>query len=432
MPPALEIVVVVLLVLVNGMFSMAEMAMVTARKPRLSAMAEAGDKRARIALELLATPERLLSTVQVGITLVSVLTSALAGITFSDRLAGFLVALGAPKAPAQVVSVVLVVLLITYLTLVIGELAPKRIALKHSESLALAMARPMQWLAAVARPVVTLLSATTSGVIRMLGFGGAPDADLTEEDVKMLIREGGRVGVLHKIEHEILERVVSLDELEARDLMTTRVEIDWLDSTASWEQNRSRILETNHSKYPVCEGSLDAVTGIVGIPSIWRAESQDQAPDLRALASPPLFVPINVTALRLLEQLKDSHAGAALVLDEHGSIDGLVTLNDLLEAVVGDIRSISEGESLVVEREDGSLLVDGLLPVSDFSDAIGFDLDKEDRGDYTTLAGFVMHSLGRVPKPGDFIEQDGFRFEVMDLDGRRIDKVLVSPARNQG
>lgn len=419
----LELAIVVVLVLLNGLFAMAELAMMTARKPRLQSAAEQGDGKARLVLKLLQHPDRLLSTVQVGITLVGAFASAFAGVTLADRLAGQLVPLGLTEAVAQAISVGVVVVSISYLSLVFGELVPKQLALRAPERIAGQVAGLMHALAGIARPAVLFLSASTRLVLLAMGIRNADDEGVTEEDVKLHIREGGRSGALHKIEHEILERVVSLDERKARDLMTTRVEIDWLDVTKPWPENAKLIQDTRHGQFPVCEGDLDDVVGMVSLNSLWLARESGE-PDLRALATAPLYVPTNVTALRLLENLKLSRSSAALVIDEHGSVEGMITLNDLLEALVGDVASISEDESLVVRRDDGSLLVDGLLPAGDFAEELGFV--PSDRGDYATLAGFVMHELGRIPEPGDWVVRDGYRFEVMDLDGRRIDKVLVS------
>jgi len=424
-----QILFIILLIIANGVFSMSEIAIVSVRKARLQQLANEGNAKAATALELATSPNRLLSTVQIGITLIGILAGVVGGATIAEELAARLGSI-TPLAPySEAVALGIVVLVITYLTLVIGELVPKRLALHNAERIACAMANPMRALSVFASPVVYFLSISTDAVLRTLGIRPGAEPPVTEEEINILIEQGMKAGTFEKAERDMVEHVFRLGDLRVGALMTPRTEIAWLDIDEPQEEIRRKIAESVHSRYPVGQGSLDNILGIVQVKDLLSLNMAGKPFDLKAILRRPLFVPESTHALKVLELFKQSGIHISLVVDEYGSIQGLITLNDILEEIVGEIPSVEElTEPLAVQREDGSWLLDGMLPVSDFKDI--FHIAKlPGEGIYQTLGGLVLMQMGRIPSVGNSFEWNGLRFEVVDMDKNRVDKVLVMPAR---
>jgi len=427
---ATEVLIVCLLILVNGLFSMSEMAIVSARKTRLQQQAEAGAKGARAALELSEEPTRFLSTVQVGITLIGILSGAFGGATIADNLAAWLAGIPALAAYSQALSVGLVVLLITYFSLVVGELVPKRVALNNAEGIAARVARPMHGVARLFTPVVALLSASTDLAVRLLRLQPSSEPDITEEEIKLMIYEGARTGIFEEEEHEIMERVFRLDDRKVSTLMTYRTELVWLDVDDPLEENLQKMVAGRYTDYPLCKDDPDDVLGVVRMQDIFAQAVLGRPVDLPAMVRPALFIPESTTALDLLERLRSKKDNIAFIVDEFGGLVGMVTLDDILEAIVGEMPAPDEVVEAprVVRREDGSLLIDGVLSVEELKDLLDLDaLPEEDESGYETLGGMIMTGLGRIPSTGDVLVWKELRFEVVDMDGYRVDKVLVGP-----
>ncbi|MCX9012270.1 MAG: hemolysin family protein [Candidatus Methanoperedens sp.] len=426
---AFQILFIILLIIANGIFSMSEIAIVSARKARLKQLANEGNAKAAAALELANSPNRLLSTVQIGITLIGILAGVVGGATIAEELAVHLSSISLLAPYSRAVALVIVVLGITYLTLVIGELVPKRLALHNAERIACIMANPMRTLSVIASPVVYFLSISTDAVLRILGIRPVAEPPVTEEEINILIEQGMKAGTFEKAERDMVEHVFRLGDLRVGALMTPRTEIVWLDIDEPQEEIRRKIAESVHSRYPVGQGSLDNILGIVQVKDMLSLNMAGKPFDLKAVLRRPLFVPESTHALKVLELFKKSGIHISLVVDEYGSIQGLITLNDILEEIVGDIPSVEElAEPMAVQREDGSWLLDGMLPVSDFKDI--FHIAKlPGEGIYQTLGGFVLMHMGRIPSVGNSFEWNGLRFEVVDMDKNRVDKVLVMPVR---
>lgn len=423
-----EALIVLLLIVANGLLSMSELAVVSARKARLQQRAEDGDAGARAALELAEAPDRFLSTVQIGITLIGIVAGAFGGASVASALAVQLNRIP-PLAPySEPLAAAIVVAAITYLSLVIGELTPKRLALRNPEGIAATVARPMRLLSSIAGPVVALLSGSSALVMKLLRIGPSTGPAVTEEEVQLLIEQGTEAGVFEQEERAIVERVLRLDDLRVGELMTPRVRLVWLDVEDPPEENWAKIESTRHIYFPVCEGGIDNVIGILSVKDLWSHASAGGEIDLRSLLIEPLYVPESMIALRVLEAFKQAGTDMALVIDEYSSIQGVITLHDVLEAIVGDIPTPDSGDPQVQRREDGSWLLDGLLPIERLKTLLDVEqLPGEEYGAYQTLGGFVMQQIGRVPAPADHFEWGGMRFEVVDMDGNRVDKVLVAP-----
>jgi putative hemolysin len=426
-----EILIILVLIIANGVFSMSEMAIVSARKVRLQHQANQGDAKARAALELAVAPNRFLSTVQVGISLIGILTGAFGGATLADKLALYLRPIPGLAPYSQVIAFAIVVLTITYLSLIIGELVPKRLALNNPERIAAAVAIPMRMVEAIASPVVHLLSASTDLVLRVLGIGPSTEPQVTEEEIKVLIEQGTEAGTFEEAEQDMVERVFRLGDRPVNALMTPRPDIVWLDLEDSAEENRNKMMDSAHSRFPVCQGGLDNVLGVMPVTDLLARSLAGEPLDLTVSLRQPVFVPESTRGLKVLELFKQTGTHMALVVDEYGVIQGLVTLNDILVEIVGDVPSDDElEEPQAVQREDGSWLLDGMLPVDEFFELFEIDeLRGEHQGSYQTLGGFVMTHLGRIPIAADHFEWEGMRFEVMDMDGNRVDKVLVMPGQ---
>ncbi len=425
----IEIIIILALILVNGSLSMAEIAVVTARKARLQQRAENGDEKARAALELARKPSDFLSTVQIGITLIGVLAGAFGGATIAEEISAWLS--GFPRlAPySDAIGVTVVVILITYFSLIFGELAPKRLALNSPENIAARVARPMRALARAFAPIVRLMSISTDLVLRLLGATPSGEPPVTEDEIKVMIGQGTLAGVFHEAEQDMVEAVFRLGDRRIGTLMTPRTEVVWLDLDDEVEVTKRKILGSAYSRFPVGQGSLDDVIGIVQAKDLLAESLAGKPIDLHHGLRQPLFVPESTPALRVLELLRTSKVQMALVIDEFGGFQGLTTLFDILESIVGEIPETSDTKELeVIQREDGSWLVDGMLPVDEFKEIFHLaDLPDEERGYYQTVGGFIMSYLGRIPDPSDHFEWSGLRIEVIDMDGMRVDKVLIAP-----
>ncbi len=430
----LEVLVILVLIIANGIFAMAEIAVVSARKARLQQMADEGNAGARAALELARDSSRFLSTIQIGITLVGILAGAFGGATVGRRLTDLLAGVPWLAPYSQALGFSIVVVVITYLSLVVGELVPKQIALRSPERLASRVSLPMRLLSALAFPAERVLSLSTLAVLWALRLKPVPESPVTEEEIKILVREGTHAGVFEQAEQQMVERVLRLGDQRVDQLMTPRTDIVTLDLEDSPEETRRRIVESGYSHFPVTRGGVDEIVGLVDARDL-LAQSLDRGTiDIAAALEPPIFVPQNMRALQLLEMFKGTRVPAALVIDEYGDIEGLVTITDVLEAVVGDLPpGNGEAEPQAVQREDGSWLLDGTLPVDDFRQLFNIPaLPEEDAGKYHTLAGFVMKRMGRIPAVADHFHWGGLYFEVVDMDRNRIDKVLVKPAGANG
>lgn len=425
----LEVSVVVLLILLNGIFAMSEIAVVSARKTRLRQWAEEGNAKARAALELANNPNQFLATIQIGITLVGILAGAFGGATIAKELTVILNDISWLAPYSHPLSLALVVVVIAYLSLIVGELVPKRLALNNPERLAMAIAAPMQVLSRVAYPAVHLLGLSTELLLRALGMRPSTEPLVTEEEIRALIEQGTQAGMFEEAEQEMVERVFRLGDRRVSAVMTPRTEIVWLDREASALEIRRTITESAHSRFLVADGSLDNVLGVVHAKDLLAHILGEQVVNLEATLQQPLYVPESMRALKVLELFKQSGTHIALVIDEYGGIQGLVTPNDILEAIVGDLPEAGEQvEPLAVQREDGSWLLDGMLPVDEFKDLFDLgELPGEDQGIYQTLAGFVVMQLGRIPAATDYFVWEGLKIEVVDMDGNRVDKVLVTP-----
>ena len=428
-PVGLGIFLILVLILANGVFSGSEIAIVSARKVRLEQMAKQGDRRAKLALKLSKSPNDFLSAVQIGITLIGILSGAVGGATVARRLEGVLEKTPLLSPYSNPLSIFVVVGLITYLSLVIGELVPKRIALSHPEQLARNVAPAMLWLSHITAPLVRLLGLSTDALLGILDISSDEQSPITEEEIRVLIEQGTQAGMIEEAEQEIVERVFRLGDRPVKTLMTPRTAIAWLDVECAWEENQEEIRQTRYSRYPVGQDSLDECLGFVRIKDLLNAQWSGQPIDLRQLAQPPLFVAENTRSLTVLEMFRESGTHIALITDEYGGIEGLVTLNDLIEAIVGNLPNDNQRqEPQIIQREDGTWLLDGLLAIDEFKDL--FDKEKlpnETEGNYHTLGGFIIEMLGKIPQSGDYFETEDLRLEVVDMDGIRIDKVLVGP-----
>jgi putative hemolysin len=428
-----EILIILLLMLFNAVFAMSEMAIVSSRKARLQEMANKGDAKARVALDLANSPNRFLSTVQIGITLIGILAGAFGGANLAQSIADQVERIPALQDYSEAIGFWLVVILITYLSLIIGELAPKRLALNNPERIAAIVAVPMQCLAKIASPVVHLLSLSTELVLRILQINLSADEPLvTEEEIKLLLQQGAEAGMFEAAEQDMVERVFRLDDQKVNALMTPRPDIAWLDISDSIEINRRKMIDIPHTRFPVCQENLDNVLGIVHVTNVLSQSLKGQPIDLLSLLQSPLIIPETTHALKVLELFKQSGTHIALVVDEYGVIQGLVTLNDVMEVLIGDIPFADQPqETDIVQRDDGSWLVDGMIPIAKLKELLNTEqLPREDRGNFQTLGGFVVTQFGHIPRASDHFEWNGYRFEVMDMDGNRVDKVLITPLKS--
>jgi putative hemolysin len=423
-----EIVVIFILIIANGVFAMAEMAVVSARKVRLRQRAESGDKKAQTALELARSPGRFLSTVQVGISLIGALTGAIGGATIASELAVLIERVPLLASYSKTIAVGIVVLGITYTTLVIGELFPKQIALSNANKVASIVAGPMVFLSKVTAPIVAILNASTKLLMGVLRVKPSSEPPVTEDEVRIMIRQGTQVGIFEPIEEEMVGQVFRLSDKRASALITPRSEIVWLDLDDGPDSVHRKMMDSNYSRFPVADGSLDEIKGVVEAKDLLIQTLAHESLDLESVLQPALFVPESIPVFEVLDRFKQTRSQFALVIDEYGILQGLVTVNDVLEAIVGDIPDEDEHLDLeIVERDDGSWLIDGMVPIDEFSEHFEITIPQRQASAYQTLGGYVMMVVGHIPSAGESFERHGLRFEVVDMDGLRVDKVLVEP-----
>ncbi|MGI8853376.1 MAG: hemolysin family protein [Methyloceanibacter sp.] len=421
-----ELLVLAVLILINGFFAMAELAIVSSRRVRLQEAAKAGKRGAAAALSLIDDPVGFLSTVQVGITLVGIVAGAYSAATFAGPFGEILKNIPAIAVYAEEIAFAVVVVAVTYFSLVIGELVPKRIALNHAETIAAAVAPLMRLLAKVGAPFVWFLRFSTHAVMALLRLKPAPESAVTEEEVKALIAEGASSGVFQPAERELIEGVLRMGDRAVRSIMVPRTAVVWLDVEDTQEEIYAAIAESGHSRYPVARGDIEDVIGVAHTKDLLEQQRKTGTIDLIAAAREAPYVVDRMPVLRLLERFKSSSVHMAFVVDEHGSFEGIVTPTDILTTIAGDLpQSEEEAEPEAVQREDGSWLIDGLMAVDAAERTLGIEGMAEE-GDFNTVAGFVLHELGHLPVAGENFEWHGWRFEVVDLDGRRIDKILAS------
>ncbi len=421
----LEIAIVALLIVLNGVFALSELAVVSARRSRLAALATEGRRGANRALALAADPGRFLSTVQIGITAVGLIAGAYSGATLTEDLTGYLLEKGVPETAAAWLAYIGVFAAITYLSLIVGELVPKNLALRHAETIACAMAPLMTALSRIAAPAVWLLDVSTKAVFWLVGQRQLPRSTVTEEEIKGLIAEAEGAGVLESGERRLISGVLRLGDRPVRGLMTPRTDVDWIDANADAAGIKARLLASPHTRLPVGDGSPDDLIGVVRARELLVALMTSDAPlDVRAHLRQAPIIPDTTDALDVLETLRDAEVPMALIHDEYGHFEGIVTPADVLEAIAGVFRSDVEEEPYAVPRDDGSWLLAGAMPADAMAEQLGFALPE--KRDYQTLAGFVLAELRRLPAIGEHMEAHGWRFEVVDLDGRRIDKVLAT------
>lgn len=421
-----DILVLLLLMMVNGIFAMAEISFISSKKNRLQKLADDGNKRANTVLKLTSNNERFLSIVQIGMTGISIVAGAFSSEKIAPNLETYFSQVGFLPEYAAVISILLVVTFTTFLTLVVGELVPKSIGLNRPEQIALLVAPVMQVLSVITSPIIWFLEISTRFVLRILGIRKRDEPSVTEEDLQQLIEQGSEEGVIEKTEGELLREIFRVGDRKVNSLMTHRGEIIWLNANDTKDNILKIILESNHTYFPVCGDELDDVKGMVSIKDVLKQllQQHDQL-KLELIMIQPLFVPETMPVLELLETFRKNRTHSGLIVNEYGTLEGIITLHDIMEAIAGDLPAQTD-EAESVQRSDGSWLMDGMIQTPDWCDEIGLDdLDDEETGNYTTLGGFVMHQLGRIPKAADHFEFRNFLFEVMDMDDKRVDKVLV-------
>ena len=424
----MEVALLVFLILLNALFAMSEMALTASRKARLQVMVETGDAGAKAAMTLHDNPTKWLSTVQVGITSISILNGIVGDAAFSAPFAKWLhETFGIHDRASEITATAMVVVTITFLTIIFGELVPKRIGQMYPESVARLVAQPMEWISLATRPFVKLLSWCTEATLHLFGIRGDPDRSVTEAEIAASLEEGLDAGVIEAQEHQMVRNVFRLDDRQVGSMMMPRAEIVWLDVSASPDDVLRLIGDDEHSRYPVCRGGLDDVLGVISAQSLLQQAMRGDSLSLTEKLQPPVFVPETLSGMELLDHFRASSAQMVFVVDEYGEVQGVITVRDVLEAITGEFTTPTDGDSWAVQRADGSWLFDGLIPVPELKDRLELkDLPEEDRGRYNTLAGMIMLLLGRLPNTADSVEWEGWRFEVVDLDGKRVDKVLAS------
>lgn len=420
----MEIFILVLLIFVNALFVVSEIALVSVRKGRLEALAERGDQKAKKALDLSNNPEIFLSAVQIGITLIAILTGVYSGERFGVYLVPLLINLGIPESYALNVAIGIVVVIVTFLSIIFGELIPKRIGLIRAEKISKAVAGPVLFFARITHPFVWLLNKVSNLFFLIFNIKKSKDDAVTEEEIKTMISEGTEAGTIEEEEREIIERVFHLGDRNITSLMTHRSDIIWFDLEDNEEKIKEKIISEPHSVYPICDNEIDNIKGVVSIKDLYVIDDRTK---FKSVMRPAMFVPENNSAYQVLEKFKQTKEHSCFIVDEYGTLRGMITLNDILEAIVGDIPQPDVSDYAVMEREDGSFLVDAQIPFYDF--LTRFDKAAwmhEGEHEFDTLAGFILHELERIPHTGDKFDWKGFHFEIIDMDGHRIDKVLVN------
>jgi putative hemolysin len=424
----MDVALLIFLILLNALFAMSEMALTASRKARLQVMVEAGDGGAQAAMDLHDNPTKFLSVVQIGITSIGILNGIVGDAAFSAPFGKWIhESFPMSDRAADISATALIVVVITFLTIIFGELVPKRIGQMYPETVARLVARPMEWLGVATRPFVRLLSFCTEGTLRLIGVRGAPDRSVTEEEIKASLEEGLDAGVIEAQEHQMVRNVFRLDDRQVGSMMIPRAEIVWLDSAATGAEILALISGSEHTRHPVCRGGLGDVLGVISAQRLLQQVMQGRALELTEGLEAPVFVPETLSGMELLDHFRASGAQLVFVVDEYGEVQGMITVRDVLEAITGEFTTPTAEDAWAVQRDDGSWLFDGLIPVPELKDRLALkELPEEDRGRYNTLAGMVMLLLGRLPSTTDSVEWDGWRFEVVDLDGKRVDKVLVA------
>lgn len=425
-----EIFLIFVLLILNGIFSMSEIAIVSAKRIRLKQRADEGNLGAKTAVELAESPDKFLSTVQIGITLIGIVAGAFGGASLSARLTPVFQGISFLAPYAEEISFGIVILLITYFSLVIGELVPKNIALVAPEKIAVLMSRPMKFISKVTAPFVWFLSLSTNAIVKLFRLGGGSEANVTEAEIKAIIAQGTTEGVIDETEQELMESVIRLDDQRITALMTQRNYIGWIDLHDSQEEIKKEILKSGFSRLLVCEGDLDNVKGFVKAKDLLNSLLSEQTFDLEKSLKQPIFVPETKTALEVLENFQESLTHFAVIVDEFGLTQGVVTTNDILEAIVGDLPHQGVRNESAVQRDDGSWLLDARLSTADFINILGLKaLPPDEKGMYETLAGFMIKRFGKLPSIAEKFEWDGYVFEVVDMDGKRVDEVLATPIK---
>lgn len=424
----MDIVILLGLILLNGLFVMSEIALVSARKSRLEAMSEKGDKKAESALKLANNPEIFLSAAQIGITLIAILTGVYSGERFGSYLQPVFERSEFLRPYADAIATSIIVIIVTFLSIIFGELIPKRFALINPEKIAKKAAAPMYIFAKITHPIVWLLSRTSNLFFKLFNIKQKKDDSVTEEEIKAIISEGTEAGTIEEEEKEMIERIFHLGDRNITSLMTHRSDILWFDLNDNEEKIREKIIAEPHSVYPICDGDIDDIKGVVSIKDLYVSDDLTLFKDLML---PALFIPDNNSAYQVMEKFKESKIHSCFIVDEYGSVKGMITLNDILEAIVGDIPQSNIEDYEIVEREDGSYLVDAQIPFYDFLSRFNkTDLLQQNEQSYDTLAGCILHELERIPQGGDKMDWNGFHFEIIDMDGHRIDKVLVTASQD--
>lgn len=424
----LYIIIIIILIILNGILSMSELAVVSSRKGKLQKMINEGKKHAQTVIDLNENPNQFLSTIQIGITLIGVLTGAFGGATLSTPLANVI----SPYVPyAESISVLIVVIVTTYLSLVIGELVPKRIALNSPERVAVKVAKSMKILSKICKPFVIILSKSTNAVLTILRINHKEDTSITEEEIELMIEESRVEGNIEKEEEDIIKRVFKLDEQKVDMIMTPRSEIIWIDLDDSPEENKKKIIESKRSIFPIAKGELDDFMGVVQSKDILAVLFENKEMNLEKIVKNPIVVPENLESLELLKQYKENkeYVHMALIVDEFGSVSGLITLNDLLEGIVGDIPGIDETDDpIATQRADGTWLIDGRYQIDRFKELFDYseEFPDEKEDNFTTIAGFILSFCGKIPEEGEEFIWDRFSFEIVDMDGNKIDKLLIT------
>jgi putative hemolysin len=423
----MEIFILLALILLNGIFSMSEIALVSARKARLEAQANKGDGKAKAALELANHPDRFLSTVQIGITLIGILTGIYSGEKLTDNFVRFLSQWPVLEPYTSGLATTIIVVILTYFSLVLGELVPKRLGLSRPEAIAKMMTGPMSLLSVIISPFVWFLSKSSYVIVKLFAIK-TDNNQVTEEEIKAIISEGTEHGAIEEVEQQIIERVFHLGDRNITSLMTHRSDIIWFALDDNEQKVRERIIKDPHSLYPICDGDIDTIKGVVSIKDLYVSDDHTLFSDL---LKPALFVPNNNTAYQLMEKFRESQIHSCFIVDEYGSVLGMITMNDILEAIIGDMpQPDSDDDYEIVKREDGSYLVDAQIPFYDFlSKFEKTEWMNDSENEFDTLAGCVLHELERIPRTGESLEWKDFKIEIIDMDGHRIDKVLVTPSQ---
>jgi putative hemolysin len=428
-----DILIILGLILLNGVFAMSELAVVSSKRMRLEKLSENGSRGARAALHLADSPSRFLSTVQVGITLIGIFNGAFGEASLVEKLTPTVATVPVLDNYAREIALGIVVVAITFASIVLGELVPKRIAMQNPEAVATLIAAPMQFLSRIMGPFVRVLSVTTEFILHLLGLHKPKDNTVTEEEITGMLKEGANAGMFEKTEHEIVTRALRLDDVRIAALMTPRADLEFIDLNDTVEQNLAKIADSPYSRFPVYQGDRTQVIGIVHAGDLFEQVIKGKSLsniNIAAVTKPPLYMPESVSAMDLLESLKKNRSEIALVVDEYGEIEGMVTLSDVMGALVGDVSIVDDGkqDADAVQREDGSWLIDGGISFDRFRDIFNTDVrfPEESAGTYHTLAGFVLTQLGHIPKASEHFEWSGYRFEVVDMDRNRIDRLMVA------